>query len=571
MSFRNAITRLNSTTAANLPQTINAIDDRSIERDKIMGLEADVPSGAVFTDTTSLSTTAISSKTVGLYIGSEEGTATSPNRVNITGGTNVQLARDSNGNITISTPNFAENHTYTSTANRNAATDVTWHTGDLAIVTTASGTTSYIYNGATSGNNNSGATVDADWTVLHTPAQDASAQTLFTTLNGSSGMTFDDDLLSTNIARAADVPDSLNDLDDVAITTAVDDQFLRYNGTSWVNETVTLTTALSTLTDVTTTAATDDQVLQWDSATSMWAPSTLPTGVTTIGGLTDVSSTAATDDQVLQWDTATSMWAPSTLPTGVTTFAALSDTPATGTSGQILQYGAGNTLTATTLATLADNATNGIALQNLHNVSDTAPSTNGHVLTWNSTDGAWEPAAIPEGAASSVQNAAPAAPSVGDLWFDADNDPPALYVYTGTEDGWVASNPRVSLPNSPAGASAARTYNLQITESGEASWVAVTTSNPTLSQDVGIASNTGRTADQTAFAANTFFPHGSSTGLATVAAVHELSYNGLKMVEGPDYTVSSDRMTINLTTASASAIDLTNSDNTLVLTNFTVS
>jgi hypothetical protein len=77
---------------------------------------------------------------------------------------------------------------------------------------------------------------------------------------------------------------SIDDLEDVTITTPSDDQFLRHNGTNWVNETVTLSTDLANLTDVTITTPSNDQNLTYNSTTGKWENKTYALPLTITSG-----------------------------------------------------------------------------------------------------------------------------------------------------------------------------------------------------------------------------------------------------------------------------------------------
>ena len=79
---------------------------------------------------------------------------------------------------------------------------------------------------------------------------------------------------------------SLNDLTDVTITSAANNQFLRHNGSQWVNTLVNV----GTLADVNTTGVANRDVLAYDSATSTWKPVDHYTHIQ--AGTTSTASTA---------------------------------------------------------------------------------------------------------------------------------------------------------------------------------------------------------------------------------------------------------------------------------------
>ena len=85
---------------------------------------------------------------------------------------------------------------------------------------------------------------------------------------------------------------NLNNLTDVVIGTLADDQFLRYNGTNWVNEPVTLPFEGYTLNG---TPSTTDSVLKWTSANNLtWSPD--DEGITDLSGFTTDDLTEGDDN-----------------------------------------------------------------------------------------------------------------------------------------------------------------------------------------------------------------------------------------------------------------------------------
>jgi hypothetical protein len=70
---------------------------------------------------------------------------------------------------------------------------------------------------------------------------------------------------------------NLNDLGDVVLTGPTANQYLKYNGASWVNSTIALTTSLSGLTDVDLNGPTTGQVLKFDGTS--WTNDTDEGGV----------------------------------------------------------------------------------------------------------------------------------------------------------------------------------------------------------------------------------------------------------------------------------------------------
>ena len=101
------------------------------------------------------------------------------------------------------------------------------------------------------------------------------------------------------------IPDDLNDLSDVDISSASDAQVLTYDAISgkWVNATSPSgVTELSQLSDVTIASASDGNVLTYDSTSGKWVNEAIPSGVTTLDGLSDVSLTTPASGNALVFD-----------------------------------------------------------------------------------------------------------------------------------------------------------------------------------------------------------------------------------------------------------------------------
>ena len=204
----------------------------------------------------------------------------------------------------------------------------------------------------------------------------------------------------------------------ILTTSATNAQILIYNGTNWVNKTVssdvTITNAgVATVAKIngttlgTLTSATNGNALTWNTSlnqwiaadptvggypvnvtgigngdvlywsnvgTSQWLTGPTPTGDgqiqywnTSLSGHWSLSTAGSATGQVLTWDNTAKTWSPATP----------SSSP-TGTAGGDLS----GTYPNPTVAKI-----NGTALGTL------TGATNGYVLTWNSTSGTWVPAA----------------------------------------------------------------------------------------------------------------------------------------------------------------------------------
>lgn len=108
-------------------------------------------------------------------------------------------------------------------------------------------------------------------------------------------------LKNTDITGLTSGSTDLDGLTDVAISSPIDDQYLRYNGTVWVNETVSSSSVnLDGLTDVVIASPTDDQYLRYDGTN--WVNETVAPTSTNLDGLTDVVISSPATDQVLTYN-----------------------------------------------------------------------------------------------------------------------------------------------------------------------------------------------------------------------------------------------------------------------------
>ena len=112
------------------------------------------------------------------------------------------------------------------------------------------------------------------------------------------------DELADEKADKVDVPEDLEDLDNVSISSATNGQVLKYNGSTWVNadesggSTVSVTQIQSTGTKIAT--ITVDSV-----GTDLYAPNG---GAIDLDDLSDVTITSVTDGQVLKYDGTNHQW-----------------------------------------------------------------------------------------------------------------------------------------------------------------------------------------------------------------------------------------------------------------------
>lgn len=131
-------------------------------------------------------------------------------------------------------------------------------------------------------------------------------------------------------ADAISAVNVLDDLVDVVITTAANNDILQYDSATskWLNKPLTATSTLGGMTDVALATIADGQLLSYDAATSKWKNRTLtlPTNTDRLQDLTDVSWGGVADNKILAWDADTSkaVWVDPVDPVP-STLAALTD------------------------------------------------------------------------------------------------------------------------------------------------------------------------------------------------------------------------------------------------------
>lgn len=145
-------------------------------------------------------------------------------------------------------------------------------------------------------------------------------------------------------AQQASQIGSLDDLNDVTITTPTNDQVLTYdsNAGKWVNANAQSSVSdLDDLNDVTITTPVDQQVLTYDSNSGEWINANAQGGVTQLDQLSDVTISAPTDGQSLIYDSNAGEWVNGSGGGGSSTLAGLTDVTITSaTDGQALLYDA---------------------------------------------------------------------------------------------------------------------------------------------------------------------------------------------------------------------------------------
>ena len=451
----------------------------------------------------------------------KNGTAAQDLAFDINGSANVAVAKDSGSNaINLSVANFSNIEVYATVALRNSASNIVWHVGDIATVTgtgSSDAPATYIYSGtdqttAATTNNN-------DWTLFNSSVSDANT---LAALNGNDGsVDINDNLIPVSVARTANV--------------------------------VAKTDNLSILADVSDTAATDNQVLAWDASADSGEGAWVPTGlgdITTDVTLNDLVTGNGANGNMIWYDGTDNAW----------------ELISAGAAGQILATNAAGVPSFANITAQTNSYVNLGHLKDVNNSTLTSATADvGKVLTWSGSEWAGADVAAtlgeltdvaPPGAAddgeflqythgsgwaaakvssTAVQSGAPASPSVGDLWFDSDLDSPRLFVYTGTEDGWVQTNPTAAVPDAPTQTAANANYALQVTSTGTVQWInaaaAALPRKGTMNHTAAAATYAYALADFTAISGII-----AADVPATIPADHTIIFNGLTLIQGSAIT-----------------------------------
>jgi hypothetical protein len=172
----------------------------------------------------------------------------------------------------------------------------------------------------------------------------------------------------------------LDSLSDVVISTPANNQFLKYNGSAWVNAVSTEIQNIADLADVTITSATNNQFIRYNG--SAWVNSSVAE-IVNINDLLDVTITSAGANQVLLYNG--SAWVNTSNPTIAGNLTVSGNLTVTGT----------NTVINTTELHVADNVimlnndVTGTPSENAGVEIERGTSTN-VLLRWNETSDRWE-------------------------------------------------------------------------------------------------------------------------------------------------------------------------------------
>ena len=186
------------------------------------------------------------------------------------------------------------------------------------------------------------------------------------------------DIATTGYVDAQSIA-ALDDIGDVTITSASAGQFLKWNGSAWVNDEVPLINTLDDVGDVTITSASAGQFLKWNG--SAWINDEVPL-INTLDDVGDVTITSASAGQFLKWNG--SAWINDEVPL-INTLDDVGDVTITSASaGQFLKWNGS--------AWINDEVPLINTLDDVGDVTITSAA-NGEFLNWNGS--AWVNDSIP--------------------------------------------------------------------------------------------------------------------------------------------------------------------------------
>ena len=204
---------------------------------------------------------------------------------------------------------------------------------------------------------------------------------------------------------------SINNIGDVTITSAQNDQLLKWNGTNWINFTPGYLTSF-TETDPTVPThvknITQANINTWNAKSD----------VASLNDLSDVNTGTISTGEVLKWNG--SNW--EALPDG----------------GSVQSDWAQSTSSADDF--IKNKPT---LVTNLNGLSDvnTAGVANNKILKYNGTQWVVADDATSSGTNVTVSDTAPSSPNAGDLWYKSDEGRLKIYYNDGDSTQWVDTNP----------------------------------------------------------------------------------------------------------------------------------
>ena len=207
---------------------------------------------------------------------------------------------------------------------------------------------------------------------------------------------------------------SINDINDVTITSAQNDQLLKWNGTHWINFTPGY---LTSFTEADPTVPSHVKNITQANITAWNAKS----DVAALNDLSDVDTTGAANTKILKHNG--------------TKWVVADDGGSVQSDWQQSNTSADDFIK--NKPTIPSN------IQDLSNVTITSPS-NGQVLKWNGTasiNDADSTTSGGGGASVTVSDTAPSTPSNGDLWYKSDEGRLKIYYNDGSSSQWVDDNP----------------------------------------------------------------------------------------------------------------------------------
>lgn len=240
-----------------------------------------------------------------------------------------------------------------------------------------------------------------------------------------------------------DLVEDLTDLSDVLFTNPVNGQFLKFDGTRWVNGTIPTINTLDDIGDVSVASPSNGQFLKWNG--TAWVSDSIPT-INALDDIGNVTAPSPSSGQFLKWNG--TAWVPDTIIGGAT----ISDSaPASPSAGQLwFDSTVGKTFVYYDSHWIE---VGGVGTGARMVSSSSAPASPLEGSMWFDTDTAqtfvyYDSSWVEIGASgvtASVQDSAPAAPVSGQIWFNSLTG--GTFVYYGTNWIEVGASPFSALVN----------------------------------------------------------------------------------------------------------------------------
>lgn len=210
------------------------------------------------------------------------------------------VARDASGNFTAGTITADLSGNASTATSATSATNST--NAAITDTTTTAGTYYPVFSSTSTGNS----TLRTDSTGLtFNPSTNTLTTTTFSGALSGNASTVTNGVYTTSSINA------LTDVDTVSAS-PTSGQFLKWNGTNWVPDSVPIINALDDIGNVNATSPSDGEFLKYVSASTAWVPAAIPT-INALDDIGNVSAPTPSSGQFLKWNG--TAWVADSIPT----------------------------------------------------------------------------------------------------------------------------------------------------------------------------------------------------------------------------------------------------------------